>query len=97
MKLDSRANQWNQTEVLPATTTLKQKAASSEQMNVPQNKSAKRSNQKPQKVTLIPLYPDTLIPSYTLYPYTFIPLMPLYPFTNHQIHLLAHDWSKRVT
>ena len=31
MELDSRANHWNQTKVLPEATTLKWKAASSEQ------------------------------------------------------------------
>ena len=50
MASNSQANQQNQTEVLPAKTTLKRKAALLEQTNVPQNKSAKRSNQKAPKV-----------------------------------------------
>ena len=47
VKLDSQANQRNQTEVLPATTTLQLKAASSKQRNVPRNKYAKKSNREP--------------------------------------------------
>jgi len=50
MASDSQANQQNQTEVLPANMTLKRKAALLEQTNVPQDKSAKISNQKAPKL-----------------------------------------------
>jgi len=69
VKSDSQANQRNQTEVLPATTTLQRKAALSEQTNVPQNKSAKRPNRKkppkvktgtPERVQLLLKYQTSL-------------------------------------